>query len=251
MSARLASPPSDATAAAARGTDVPPRVPSIGWALRQSVTDFYFNSWRLAPANVLWALVVAVVLLAAVAWPPALALLAFAAVPLAGIHRLAALIARDEPASFADFLDGCRRFGVAAVGLGTGAMVLALVLGTNVVVSFQSDSPLAWFVGATALYGLVGLASWLVAAWPILVDPHREELPVRRRLALAGLVLAGRPVRLLVLTLVLGVLLAISTVMFAAVAVAAMAYAALVACRVVLPTADALEARLPEGRLPG
>jgi uncharacterized membrane protein YesL len=219
--------------------------------MRDALSDFYFNSWRLAPANVLWSVSLAVVLLAAVSSPPAIVLLPLVAIPLAGIHRLAALIARGEPASFSDFFDACRRFALPATGLGAAALLGAAVLVTNIVVGFQSASPIGWFVSASALYGLLGLAMYLVAAWPILVDPRHEQLPVRRRLLLAGLVLVGKPMRLLALTLVVIVVLAVSSVLLAVIALVAIAFSALVASRVVLPTLDELEARLPEARRAG
>ena len=36
---------------------------SLRAALRQSLHDFYFNSWRLAPANLVWGAVLILVLL--------------------------------------------------------------------------------------------------------------------------------------------------------------------------------------------
>jgi hypothetical protein len=223
-----------------------PTAPSIRRAFRDALSDFYFNSWRLAPANLVWGLGLLVVLLATAAWLPALALLPLLAIPVAGIHRMTALIARGEPASFSDFVDGCRRFAVPALGLGVAAPVCAVVFITNVLSGLQSGEPIGWFVSASASYGLLGLAMYLVAAWPILVDPAHESLPVRRRLLLAGLVMVGKPVRLLVLTLIVGLVLIVSTALIAVVVMVAVAFVALVASRVVLPTVDALETRLPE-----
>ena len=224
------------------------RAPSIGRSVRDAFGDFYFNSWRLVPANLVWGLGLVVVLVAIAAWLPAVAFLPLLAVPVAGIHRLAALIARNEPAAFSDFVDGCRRFAVPAIGLGAAAVIGAIVLATNVVFGLQSGNPIGWFVSASALYGLIGLAMYLVAVWPILVDPEHEALPVRRRLLLAGLVMVGKPVRLLALTILVALVFAVSTALLAVIVMVAVAFAALVACRVVLPTLDELEARLPEVR---
>lgn len=217
----------------------------LGSAIRRSLTDFYFNSWRLAPANVLWGVALVALVIATSAFPPTVVLLPLLAIPLAGIHRMTALIARDEPVSFADFLDGCRRFGLPAAALAAAAAVCALVLATNVLLGFQSSNALTWFISASAGYGLFGLAMFLVAAWPILVDPWHGHLPVRRRVLLAGLVLIGRPVRLMALTLGVTVILVVSTVLLALVALVAVAFAALIASHVVLPTVDELETPLP------
>ena len=85
----------------------------------------------------------------------------------------------------------------------------------------------------------------LVAFWPVLVDPARERLPVRRRLVLAGLAVIGRPGRMLAVTAVVGAVLAVSTVLLAAIVLVGVAYASLVGARYVLPLVDHLEARLP------
>jgi uncharacterized membrane protein YesL len=220
----------------------------LGSAIRQSLVDFYFNSWRLLPANLAWGLALGLVLVTAAAWPPAVTLLPFVAIPVAGIHRMAALIARGEAASFSDFVEASRRFALPAVALGAAAVVCGLVLATNVVLGLQSGGPIGWFLGASAFYGLIGLAMFLVAAWPILVDPVHEALPVRRRLLLAGLVMVGKPVRLLALTVAIALILVVSTLLLAVVVMVAIALTALIASRVVLPTLDELEARVAEGR---
>jgi uncharacterized membrane protein YesL len=224
---------------------------SVRRSIRQAFTDFYFNSWRLAPANLVWGAAFVALVFTAVRFPPALVLGGLLAVPLAGIHRMAALIARGEAAAFADFLDGMRRFGARAAVVGTVATVLGAVLVTNTLMGFESGGPLGWFLGMTALYGGLGLAVYLVALWPILVDPQREGASLRRRLALAGVVILGRPGRSIALAVAVVAILAVSVVLFAAIALVSVAYTALVSARVVLPTLDALEDRVPEGRLPG
>lgn len=221
---------------------------SIRAALRAALRDFYFNSWRLAPANVAWG----VLLLAAiVAGPVSLlgaALLVLLAVPAAGIHRMAALIARGQPAAFGDFVDGMHRFGVAALGVAIATFALAIVLTTNIFVGLGADNPIGWFITAMALWGDLGLAMFVVAFWPIFVDPERDGVGLRAKLTLAGLAVIGRPVRVIALTILVAIVLAVSTVLFAVLVVASVAYVALVSSRVVLPMVDALESRLPQAR---
>ena len=221
---------------------------SVGRAFRESLRDFYFNSWRLAPANLLWG----VVLIAGVFAGPltliGFVLLVSLALPTAGIYRMAALVARGEPAAFSDFIGGIRAVGAQALGVTVCVAVVALVLTTNILLGVGADNVPGWFITAMAMWGLVGLALFLVAFWPILLDPEREAVPLRRKLALAGFAVLGRPVRMIGLTIGLTVVLAASTVLFAALVLVSVAYVALVASRVVLPLVDEVEARLPEVR---
>ena len=221
---------------------------SIGRAIRQAAIDFYFNSLRFVPANAAWALVALVVLFAAVAWPPAIFLGVLLAIPVAGLHRMAAILTRGEATSLSDFIDGMRRYGVAAAAVSTGAAILAFVLTTNTIVGLGSGEPIGWFLGATALYGDIALAMFLVAAWPILVDPRRESASLRRRLQLAALLVIGRPGRLFLVTAIVIVVLAASIVILAGIVLVGVAYVSLLATRWVLPVADELEARYEAAR---
>src|SRR4051794_29312198 len=99
---------------------------SIGVALRQSLRDFYFNSWRLAPANIVWGVVLVAGLLLGPVSIVGGALLLALAVPTAGLYRMGALIARDEPATFADFLGAMRTFGPRALLVALGVAILAV-----------------------------------------------------------------------------------------------------------------------------
>ena len=224
------------------------RAVSIGAAARRAAVDFYFNSLRFVPANVAWALGLLVVLFAAVQWPPAILLVVLLAAPLAGIHRMAALLARGEATSIGDFIEGARRFGLPAIGVAAAIAVLVLVLATNLVTGFASGDPLGGFLGATALWGLVALAMFSVAIWPALVDPNREEAPFRRRVQLAVLVLIGRPGRLFLVTASIVAILAASTVLLGAIVLVGISYSSLLATRWVLPALDELEARFEAAR---
>jgi hypothetical protein len=221
---------------------------SLGGALRTSLRDFYFNSWRLAPANLIWGAMLVAALIASPTSLVGLVLIVLLAVPTAGIYRMAALIARGEPAAFSDFVDGMRRLGPAGAMLGIGAAALAYVFTTNVFVGLGANNPVGWLTTGLALWGLVGLAMLLTAVWPLLADPHRDAVGLRGRVTLAGLVVIGRPLRVLALTVVVLFALAVSTLLFALLAMVSVAYLALVACRYVLPLADEIEARLPEAR---
>ena len=221
---------------------------TVGTALRQALRDFYFNSWRFAPANLLWGIVLILAFFAGPFSLVGLALLVALALPTVGLYRMAALVAREEAAGFSDFVGGMRRYGPAALLVAVGVAVLAAVLTTNVIVGLQAANPLGWLISALALWGDLGLVMFLTAFWPILVDPQRESLGLRQRLGLAGLAVIGRPIRMLVLTVVILAVLAVSTVFFAAVVLVSVGYVALISSRVVLPLVDEVEARLPEAR---
>jgi hypothetical protein len=241
MTAGLGNARSDATAP--RAAAETPALPSVGNAFREALNDFYFNSWRLAPANVAWGIGLIAVLALGVTWIPALALAAALAIPTAGIFRMAAIAVRGDGLRFSDLGAGMARFWRPALVIGAGSLVLAVVFSVNMVIGLEAPGPAGWLFGALALYGNVGLAMMLVAFWPILVDPRRADRSIRDCLRLALLVNLARPARMAVVTILLGVILVISTVFFAILLTAAVAYVSLVATRCVLPIADRIEGR--------
>lgn len=219
--------------------------PRLRSAFRRAAEDFYFNSWRFVPANLVWAASLAVVIVSTMLWAPAILLVVVAAVPVAGIHRMAALVVRGEATSFGDFVDGMRRAAVPAVAVGAAMTILLVVFTSNVLLGLQLDTPFGWFLTATAAYADVASLMVLVAFWPLLGDPQHEHLPRRRLLALAGIVCLARPGRIFVLTALVGAILIASTALVPAIALVGVAYASLLATRYVLPLADRLEARPP------
>jgi uncharacterized membrane protein YesL len=217
-------------------------------ALRASLTDFYFNSWRLAPANVIWGAVLLLALFSGPTTVVGVLLLVVLSLPTVGLYRMAALMASGRPAAFADFVEAIRRWWLPAMLAGIATAGLAAVFATNVALGLHAGNPIGWFLSAMALWGLVGLAMLAVAFWPLLVDPEREDRTIRQRLLLGGLAVIGRPLRLAILTAFAAVLLVVSTALFALIVMVSIAYLALVSAHVVLPVVDELEARLPEGR---
>jgi hypothetical protein len=110
--------------------------------------------------------------------------------------------------------------------------------------AFMSSDPMAWTLATMAGWGLLALVAYALIAWPILTDPRRDAQPLRDRLRLAGLLLAAHPVRMAGLALLIGLILVLSTVAFAALLTISLSYVALVSARYVLPASDRLEARL-------
>ena len=221
-----------------------PDAPSPGAAVRAAASDFFFNSWRLVPANVIWGAGLLLLLLTLAGMPlagPVVAVLL--ALPTAGIFRLTAMIARQRPAEFGDAMSAWRKFAGPALAIG-GAMVgLSLVLGFNVLIGLVNTEPLLWAVGVMAGWGL--LAVWAIGLplWPLVVDPLRDGEPMLPRLRLALAVALVAPGRFVALVLTCAVLLIASTVLFAALVTVTIAFVALVANHYALPAADRLERR--------
>jgi uncharacterized membrane protein YesL len=218
--------------------------PSLRGAIRAAATDFYFHSWRLLPANVLWAVVALAIVALAILMPPLLVLVPLAALPTAGIFRITTRIVRGESVSFWDGISAWRSDLGPSLALGTGLVAATIILGFNVATGLLSDSLPGWAFATLAFWGLVG--TWLYAwvAWPILLDPARAAEPARERLRLAALLILAHPVRLAGLGLVLAVLIVLGTVAVVALVTVAVSFCALISARYVLPAADRLEARL-------
>ncbi len=227
-----------------------PPAPRLGGALRGAASDLYFNSWRLVPANLAWSVcLLAILALAAGVSLLALLLLPLLALPTVGIYRMASLIVRGEPVALSDAFSAWRSFGGPALALGTALLVAGSMFGFNVVTGLLRSDVAGWSLATLAFWGLVVVALAACVAWPILVDPRRETLGARARVRLALLLVLAHPVRFAALSLVLGFIVVVSTVGFAALLTVSVSYVALVAARYVLPAADRLEARL--GARPG
>lgn len=209
-------------------------------AVRLAASDFAFNTWRFIGANLVFGAGLLFVVISALGWPPAIALLPLLGAPLAGMHRMAALLVRDEPTSLSDFGDGMRRFGVHAIGIAAAELLAGIVLGTNAVAGFTSGDPTGWFLGALAVYGLIALSMFSIAAWPLLVDPARDAWHLRMRLRAAAALVVARAGRLFALTALIAVILVASTVLLGGIVLVAASFASLVATRWVLPAADQL-----------
>jgi hypothetical protein len=228
-------------AAAPRDASVP--VPRLRSVVRTSLTDFYFHSLRLVPANVIWGAAALLLVVVAFSSPVAGLLLAsLLAVPAAGIFRLAAGIVRGEP-------DGARRGllwpggRVAGTGLLLGALavVASLVLATNVVLGVAQGGPPGLVLATLAGWGLVAVWCGTLVAWPIFLDPARLERPIRDRAALTATLLLVDPVRFGGLGLVVALIVLVSVVLTAAILTVSISFVALIACRAVYPVADRLD----------
>jgi len=217
-------------------------------ALRGATVDLYYQSIRLVPANLAWGATVLVLGWIAVSIGIGLALLGtpVLAVPLVGVYRLAGHVTRREEVVLSDAWTAMRERWVAALAIGAALVVAAVLLGTNIQIGLESDSPLGWAFATVAGWTLVATVIYAIVVWPLLADPDRRAVPARAAARLAGLVVLAAPIRVAGLALVVVALGIVSTILFALVLSISIAYIALLSCRVVLPEADRLAERLAE-----
>jgi hypothetical protein len=240
-----AEPDGGAAALPDGGAPALPAAPTLGGSIRAAAVDFYFNSWRLVPANVLWGICLgALYVLALIYWPAAFVLSSLLAFPVAGIFRIAGLIVRGEAVSFWDGIREWRRRLLPTLLVGLAVVLAGSVLLVNLLGGLQSADLFGFAFATLAGWGLVIGWAWLLCFWPLLTDPRRDAWGLRDAARAAGYLVVAHPVRIGVLAVVVFVFLLVSTVAFAALVAISVAYAALVACRYVLPAADRLESRL-------
>ena len=212
--------------------------------VRQALGDFYFNSWRLVPLNLIWGAAAVGLWILWIVQPATIVLAPLLAFPTAALFRVAALIHRGEQASFWDGLRVWRTHGAAILVLGIAIAACSAMFLVNIGVGLASGSFVGWTIATLAAWG--ALATWLLAwtTWPILLDPARADRPVRERLRTAGLLVLAFPVRLAALGGLLAVIVLASALAVVALLSVSAAIAVLVATRFTLPAADRLERQL-------
>jgi hypothetical protein len=202
---------------------------------------------RLVLANVVWGAGLVVIVLVGLVWPlGGLLLLPLLALPTAGTFRLAARIVRVAPdPGWHDVMWPYRHAAGASLALGSGVVAATVVLGTNLVAGIAGQGDLlGWGLATLAGWGLVALWSAALVVWPLVADPARDGQPLRGRLRLAAALLLVNPGRIGALAIVVAITTAISTILTAALLTISVAFVALVACRIVYPMADRLEAAM-------
>jgi hypothetical protein len=219
--------------------------PGVRAALRAAVVDFYYHSIRFVPANTAWGAGVVLLLAVAMFASPlvALACSPLLAIPLAGVARLAALVARGHDVVLSDAWAAWRSHGPRALAVGVLFVVGAVVLVTNLLTGLRGGGPLGWSIATLAGWGIVGL--WVAAfpLWVLLADPARDAWSMGDRLRLVGVLVLAEPGRLVLLAVASLVVFAISAVLFAALLTVSLGYVLLVSARTVLPAADRLASR--------
>jgi hypothetical protein len=214
--------------------------------VRAALSDYYFNSMRLVPANLVWGFgLILLVLIGTVSPLLGLALLPLLALPTAGVFRVAARIVRGETGvGTRDIAWPYRQRRGRWLMVGVAVVAAGIVLGTNVLVGLVGGDPAGWAIATLAGWGLVVVWCGTLVAWPLLVDPARTAASLPDGLRLAGGLLLAHPLRFAGLGFAMAVVTAISIALTAAILTVSVAFVALVACRSVYPAADRLEPAL-------
>jgi hypothetical protein len=200
----------------------------------------------VVPLNLIWGGLFLVALGAVVFGYPlvALPLLVLTAVPLAGLARLAGRATRGLDVNLSDGWQPIRTRRSAVLLAGAGFVVAVVIFTLNLITGFALGNALGWAFATAAGWGLVMTVSVGFTFWPLLTDPERDGGPARAIARLAALLVLAFPFRIGALALLLTALLAVSTVLFAALVSISVAFALMIAARYVLPAADRLEASL-------
>jgi hypothetical protein len=219
-----------------------PRVPGVREAVRPALVDLYHHSIRFVAVNVAWGLGLIVLLSAATAGAPLLALILapLLALPLVGMARMAGEVVRGEDVVLADAWDAVRELSVPALVAGALGTIAAVVLASNVLLGLGTGTALSVAIAVAAGWGFIALALVAFPFWVLLADPRRRGRGLAAAVRDGAALLLVEPVRLLALTTVLATVLVVSTILVAAILTVAVAYAVLVTARVVIPVADLL-----------
>lgn len=220
---------------------------SLWRAVRAAASALSDDFVKFVAGNAAWLAVAGLGLLAGRVVVPAHALLVLNVPVSYGLCRMAAFAVRGRPARLPQFRDGVTQRGWAGFGLGCLQFALLALVATNVTIAVQAPSlPIAVAAVASGYAGLFLMASVLVV-WPLLLDPEREQLPLRSIVRLGLVVIAARPGRHLALVVLEAVLIAVGLQAFVA-ALVLPAFGLLLASWVVLPLADELATARPAAR---
>jgi hypothetical protein len=220
-----------------------PRAPRFGRVLRTAAEDLYYHGVRLVPANIVWG--VGLLVTASMIARSLLGLaLVVVMIPLTfGLMGMVTILVRDRSLVMGDFVRPMRTHFAQRFALGIAQVGILVVAAGDLLIGLQIGSVFGAVLTMLALYTILGLWVYAIVAWPIVMDPVREDESLRVRLRLALVLVLAHPVRIGALAVALAILLSVATVLAAAIITFAAAYAALVAAHFVLPAADRLEGR--------
>jgi hypothetical protein len=185
---------------------------TAGGSLRSALRDFYANSWRLVVLNVVLGVFLVGVVVAALWFVPALALLLLAGPLAAALMHCAVRIVQTEGLRFADAVDGVRLHWRRGLVLGIVALA-ALALAAIAVPFYAQRGGWGWLLAVLALYvallfGVVQLLLWPLAVLELdrpLAQVARESLVGFLRRPVSGCALALSLLAINVVGLVAGI----------------------------------------------
>lgn len=216
--------------------------PSLPRAVREAIGDVVYNAWTFIGANLAVAAFAFAVGYISLSLPFALVLAVLVALPVAGTMRVATRLVRDGHTDLAAFAEAFRLRG-RVLGLGAAQLAVTAILGVDVLLALGWGSWTGTILLVGAVYGLAGVWTLAVVAWPIVLDPAHEGEPIRRQMQLALAVIAVRPWRVLGFAIGIGAFLALATLLVMPVVTIAIAFSCALAARFVLPLADRVTGR--------
>jgi hypothetical protein len=218
--------------------------PRLRRAARTAAVDFYYNAWPFLGANVAIGLVLLAAFYGSIFIGPWLLLLVAASVvPAAGTMRMATRLRREGHTDLEDFAEVLHGRGRILL-LGVAQLAIGLVLAVDVAIALAWGSWVGTILIVGAAYGIAVLWAIVVIAWPILLDPARDAIPIRARLRLAVLIVLLEPRRVAGLAIVAGLVLLVSTLLIAPVLTFSVSFVWLLVAGYALPLADAVAARI-------
>jgi hypothetical protein len=220
-----------------------PPVPRLGRVLRLAAEDIYYHGVRLVPVNVVWGIGLLVTASVVVRTILGLALVVVMLPLTFGLMGMATTLVRDRSLVMGDFVRAMRSHFGQRFALGIAQVGIFVVAAGDLLIGLQLGGFFGVLLTIAALYTVVGVWVYAIVAWPLVMDPIREDESLLSRLRLALILVLAHPIRIGLLAVVLAVLLTVATVFAAAIITFAAAFAALVAAHFVLPAADRLEGR--------
>jgi hypothetical protein len=180
----------------------------------------------------------------ATAGPGALLLTPLLAFPWAVAVRVAASSVRHVDAGLGLAIRFVARDAVTILVVAVGLAIAAFTFITNIAFALQERGGIGVVIGGLSVWAAVVEAMLIVVLWPVLVDPRREAMRGRDRARLAGYVLIGVPVRLLLTSVVVAAVLFACVYVIALLPTIAIAFIAALTARVGLPASDLVVRRI-------
>lgn len=220
--------------------------PNLWWVLRASVSSLTDDLGRFVGANVVW-LTVALLPLTLARLHPAANLLALALVPAtAGLGRMAVVTVRGQAVRARHFRRGATVRWRFALVLGALQLGIGTVSWLNVGIGVTAMSLPLVVAAVASAWLLLLVAASAVTVWPLLLDPARDELSLRRLLRLAMAVVVTRPGRT-ILVIAVEVVVVQGAAQFLIATLLLPSVGVLFATHAVIPVADRLEGRRRRG----
>jgi hypothetical protein len=220
-----------------------PPPPRLGRVLKTAGVDLYYHGVRLVVVNVLWGIgfIIAIYLLTR-------SLLGvFALIPLVpmtmGLMGMAAIVHREQTLVLSDFTRSIRSRLSSGLVIGCAQIVLLVMAVVNLLIGVELGGVLGLGLAVVAFYTVAAVCLLAVVAWPLLMDPLRAAEPAKDVVRLGVILILAHPLRIIGLAALVGAMLAVSTVLAAALVTFAGAYVFLVCAHYVLPAGDRLEGR--------